>query len=379
MSDNRPPRYVEEDGRVIYRASGLGMCDKMFVALSMGYDPRAYPAWFQEVLDEGTENEAVIRGMWEAKESIVVTDIGYVTEMEVLDGIWIRGSIDGLYHAGQSDIRLQEYKKIRDSGWLRYQQTGVEFQANYPMQTAFYMHSLSEEFGSEVSMDFVGGHYVQDEKTEEWSITEVFDHRYLTPPVPLIGIKKRIAKLERLINETEAIGDIACNISMFPCPVYYLHDEDADEPPVRPGDDVLKPLLDEWQAAETDRLELAPKLKAIEAAQKRIKEGVMGWLQAAGQDSGDVCTTEIAGVEYGLKYLVSPRAGYEVKPTEQTRVTIKVTKKDGEKVANAPKKSSPRRKPAPAPSEAEGVSGTEEQAPAAAPVKKALAPRRGTK
>jgi len=354
MSDNRPPRY-EEDGKVIYRASGLGMCDKMFVALAMGYDPKAHPAWFQEILDEGTRNESVIRGLWEAREDTEVTDIGRVTEMEIMDGIWVRGSIDGLRHEGPC---LQEFKKIRDSGWLRYLQTGVEFQANYPMQTAFYMHSLAEEFGQEIFMDFVGGHYVQDDKTGEWSITEVFDHHYTTPPVPLIGIKKRIAKLERLCAETTAIGDLACNISMYPCPMFYLHDDDADEPPIRPGDEVLAPLLKEWEDAEAVKTNLAPLLKVAEDAQKRIKTGVQAWLQASGQDSGDVCTTTIDDTEYGLKYLISPRAGYEVKPTEVTRVTIKVTKKDGEQVANAPKKSQPRKRAKKA-----GGQGEAEQAP----------------
>src|SRR5262245_55496086 len=77
MSDNRPPRY-EEDGRIIYRASGLGMCEKMFVALAMGYDPKAHPAWFQEILDEGTANEPVIREMWDEETGIPTVGVSTV-------------------------------------------------------------------------------------------------------------------------------------------------------------------------------------------------------------------------------------------------------------------------------------------------------------
>lgn len=376
MSDNRPPRY-EEDGKVIYRASSLGMCDKMFVALSMGYEPKAHPAWFQEILDEGTANEAIIRGMYEDEVGAAVEDISMQVEMEILDGIWIRGSIDGRSYQLGKQSTLNEFKKIRDSGWQRYLSSGVEFQANYPMQTSFYMFALGESEGFDWNpMAFTGGHYVQDDKTGEWSVTEVHTHDYMDPPVPLLAIKKRIAKLERLCKETEAIGDISCNITMFPCPMYYLHDDDQDEPPTRPGDDILAPLLDEWDKVEARRKALVPELTALDKDSKRLKEGVQAWLQASGQDSGDVCTTEIGGVEYGLKYLTSPRKGYVVPDGEQTRVTIKVTKRDGEKVANAPKKST-RRTKKDAPGNGEGVEGQAEP-PAESPgVKKTLAPRPG--
>lgn len=345
MSDDRPARY-EEDGKIIYRASSLGMCDKMFVALAMGYEPRAHPAWFQEILDEGTANEPTIRAMYELDQSTntgqytKVVGIGRVVEMEILDGIWIRGSIDG--HLDQLVIpTLNEFKKIRDSGWMRYLQQGVEFQANYPMQTSFYMFALGEELGgSWVPMDFTGGHYVQDEKTGDWSITEVHTHHYPDPPVPLLAIKKRIAKLERLIGGAEAIGDIACNINMYPCPMYYLHDEDADEPPTRPSDEIISEIVKQYDALEAERITLKPQLDQIDKAQKELKEGAKAWMIASGQESGDVSTLALdENTEAAVKYLISPRAEYTVAASEQTRVTIRITKREGETVAKAPKKS----------------------------------------
>lgn len=373
MGDNRPARYVEEDGRVIYRASSLGMCDKVFVALAMGYDPRAHPAWFQEILDEGTANESVIRGMWEQDMDFppgTVEGIGRVVEMEILDGVWVRGSIDG--HHGRLVVTLNEFKKIRDSGWLRYLQSGVEFQANYPMQTSFYMFALGEAEGQEwVPMQFTGGRYVQDEKTEEWAVTEVYSHEYIDPPVPLLAIKRRIAKLERLIKETTAVGDMECSVKMYPCPFYYLHDDDDDEPPIRPSDEIVEPLITEFTTLEARRQELAPELARIEKDQKRVKEGVKAWLEASGQDSGDVSTVTIDNQEYYLKYLVSPRAGYEVKPSEQTRVTIRA-KEEGK---SAPKKSSPRKRAAKPKVEDSETQGATEQEATQAPVTKRLAPR----
>jgi hypothetical protein len=319
VGDNRPSRYIE-DGKIIYRASSLGMCDKVFAALAMGYTPQAHPVWFQEILDEGTAQESTIREMWEGVEDDVVTDVGLMLELEVLDNVFIRGSVDGVTRDG---TMLFEAKKIRDSGWARYLRSGVEYQSNYPMQTSFYMHALSELKGVDVGMMFVGGHYVQ-QPDGDWLITETHCHTYTTPPVNLLGIKKRIARLERVINEATVVGDVPCTRNMYPCPFFYLHDDDdADEPPVRPVDDVITTQVAEYNALEARRLALAPELSKIINRQKEIKTGVEGWLQAAGQESGDSGLVIIDNIAWELRYLTSPRAGYTVEPSEQTRVTIK--------------------------------------------------------
>jgi hypothetical protein len=355
MSDNRPPRYIDPDGRIIYRASSLGMCDKVFVALALGYDPKAHPAWFQDILDEGTEQESIIREAYETKYEQQVVDVGRVLEMEVLEGVWIRGSIDGIVEA--SDIGHQrgappsiwDAKKIRTSGWARYLRVGVEFQANYPMQFSAYMHMWEDQFG--VMPDFImaGGHYEalvksgEDESDAVRAITEVERHTYTDPMVSLRAIKQVIVRRERLIAETEVIGDIACTTKMYPCPFYYLHDEDdAYEPPTRPSDETVAPLLREWAELDAESKPLADaaaKLKKLQDRKKQLQDGVMAWMQLSGQESGAVSSVTVDDTEFAVKYLVSPRNGYTVDPGEQTRVTIRVTAKDGQTVAKAPKPS----------------------------------------
>lgn len=336
MSDNRPVRY-EEDGRIIYRASGLMVCDKVFAALAMGYSPKANPPWFQEILDEGTRNEPVIRAMFEAETGIQVKDVGKVLEMEVIDGVWIRGSIDGRYADERGVNVLFEAKKIRDSGWTRYQRVGVEFQANYPMQTSVYMHMLADALENEVDMAFVGGHYVQDEKTGEWSITEIAPHMYIDPPVNLRAIKQRVVRLERLISEAETVDDVKCSTKMYPCPMYYLHDDDDEEPPVRPAEQEAIDLAQAFAALDDIIAQQSGAVKIVEDAKKEqmaIKGKVMDWLKRSGQESGDPCKIKFgegdAATEYDLKYLVSPRKGYYVDPSEQVRVTIRARKLAGQ-------------------------------------------------
>lgn len=344
MGDNRPPRY-EEDGRVIYRASGLAMCDKIFVALAQGYSPQAYPAWFQEILDEGSAAEPVIREMYESY-GMDVVDVGLVLEREVIPGVWIRGSIDGRlqYVTSYSDKvnALFEAKKIRDAYWARYLRVGVEYQANYPMQVSAYMHMLADHLELDaVDCHFVGGHYVQDEKTQEWSVSEVHPHIYIDPPVPWRGIARRIVGLEKLIKESGPIGEVKCSTRIFPCPMWYLHDEDDEqEPPKRPSDEVIAPLLSEHQ-------ELGEAIAAGKAAEKRrteINGAIATWLRQSGQESGDVSTISVGEDEYQCKYLTSPRAAYTVAAGEQTRVTVSRTVASGEKTgAKGVRKSAPRK------------------------------------
>lgn len=346
--DNRPPRYTEGKGadkRVIYRASSLGMCDKAMVALSMGYDPRAFPQWFQEILDEGTRSESTIRTMYEDKlrdgwPEVKVVDVGKVLEMEILEGVWLRGSIDGMLMT-QNVPTLFEAKKIRDSGWAQYLRVGVEYQNNYPMQTSAYIHMLEEELGIQPDMAFVGGH-MENKGTEEepdWQITEVDQHIYVDPPISLRAIKKRIVGLERLISETKAIGDLQCGDQrMFPCPVFYLHDEDEEETPERPSTELIEANVREYDTLEADRI----KGQAAEKRQKQIKDGVTAWLKASGQENGDVCKVNLGDIDVALKYNTYPTAESYRPPGEATRVTIRITRRGTEEVAKAPSKAKPR-------------------------------------
>lgn len=342
MGDDRPPRYVE-DGRVIYRASGLGLCDKIFVALAMDYSPRSHPAWFQEVLDEGTRNEHVIREMYSAMIECPIEGAGTTWEKEVIPGVWVRGSTDGFFFKdGMTVPALFEAKKIRPSGWTKFLRSGVECQANYPMQLATYMHLMAEAWGiDEVDAHFVGGHY----DPEKDLVTEVVPHVYIMPPVPWRGIAMRITRLERQITEAlrdgTPIGDVACTNKTYPCPMFYLHDEDDDEPPVRPSDDVVAPLLQEYATLEQEIAALSEKQARI----KTIKDGVKEWLRKSGQESGDVSQVSVGDDTWDLKFLTSPRKGHWVQDSEATTVTIRQRKAEGEDTgAKAVKKSAPRKR-----------------------------------
>lgn len=326
MSDNRPARYIDAEGTVVYRASALGMCDRIFAALDQGYDPLAHPEWFQRVLDEGTEMEDQIREMWEARSGQVVENTQGEVELEVMDGVVIRGHIDGEV-VGMST--LFEAKKFRPSTWEKFKRQGVECQPNYPMQTSIYMLGRGL-----TAMSFVGGLYDPDAN----EIIDVFDHQYLAPPINLLAIRKRVAKLEGIINSGVHVMEVSCpSTAMYPCPFYYLHDDDSPQPKERPGDDIITPILVEWVRLEAEKAEPAAEVRRIEARMKELKEGVTGWWGAAGLEPGEVTVIKHGDKTYQVKLIDVARKGYTVGATGYQQVKITNPDKAAPKRAAAKK------------------------------------------
>lgn len=283
MSDDRPIRY-EEDGRTIYRASGLYMCDRLFVAIMQNYTLKAHPAWFQEILDEGSRSEASIVAMYEAKnEGTEIVDSQRVVEIEVLDGVFIRGSIDGLVGGWSGAVEapaevLFEAKKFRESTWMKFMRSGVECMPWYPWQVSAYMHGLGVD-----ECEFTGGLYKDGE------IIDVYTHHLASPPIPLKGLVKRVAKLESLFNDGALPHDVACiKPAMYPCPVFYLHDtDDLYEPPERIEDEQMLPMLVELAELKAEATPLNKALKENEARKKEINQALLAFMEANGVDDDD--------------------------------------------------------------------------------------------
>jgi len=261
MSDNRPARYLEDDGAtVVYRASSLGLCPKAIVALADGYTPAPMPEWFREVLDEGTRAEPVISAMWDKETGIPTTSQQMVVELEigVIAGrrVIVRAHIDG--QAGVDPV-LREYKKFRDSTWPDFLRQGVEVTPTYPWQVSAMMHATG--WGE---CEFVGGHY----DTDEEKITEVHPKLLAAPPIPLSAIKARIARIEADINGGVHVDKVTCT-GMFPCPVFYLHSDEelprVEDPKLIAIAEEIRAVLDEASRCDKEAKDLRKMAKGLYA------------------------------------------------------------------------------------------------------------------
>lgn len=319
--DNRPPRYVEvgPDGeeRVVYRASSLMMCDRVFIALSENYTPASHPDWFQEVLDEGTRMESKIISLYEETFDAVVTGGQTLVEVEVIDGVWIRGHIDGMEGPDQS--KLFEAKKIRESMWGKFKRSGVEYIVHYPWQLSFYMHGL--ELDEAV---VVGGLYNKDKDT----IDDLYVHSLTEPPIPWKAIVKRIAYLEALVNKGNGVDDVKCNVRQFPCPFFYLHDPDDEEaPPKREVPEELVDMIKEREEIKARVKVMQDEAKPLEARVKEINGELERWMRKASIDDDQFFRVDVEDQEMDLKYHTVHRRQYTVGETDYTLVTVKLAKK----------------------------------------------------
>ena len=299
------------------------MCDKAIVATALGFEPQSKPEWFQEVLDEGTRMEEPIALKYMEEKGEMPTDDQKEITLEVMDGVVIVGHIDGLVWRTGSPW-LWEAKKFRDSTWQKAVKSGVECNKNYPMQVSAMMHALSDEFDTDVELDFVVGHY--DADTDD--ITEIFTHHYTDPPINRLAIRKRIKHLEELVAKGDLAGT-SCPLPLqYPCGFFHFHDDAGDVADGLvdiPSDVTLELLIAEYVAADEQRLELERQVKAASAKSRNFKEGIQEWLRAQGFD-GREGIVDIDGTKYKLLTKETTRAGYEVKPSTFQQTTIKKIK-----------------------------------------------------
>lgn len=219
--DDRPARYVRDDGVVVYRPSSLASCDRALVACARGEVREPWSQEFQEILDEGTRMEGQIVEMF-LDQYVEVSEVDgrqETIELEVMDGVVLFGHIDGWFLDLNDQKVLFEAKKVRPSGWEAFKRQGVEWQHHYPMQVATYMYGLGVD-----RCAFVGGLYDKDKD----EIKDIYVHWLDAPPVPLKGIVKRVRGLEKLINLGFAASEVDCEKKDYPCPYYKLHDDDGE-------------------------------------------------------------------------------------------------------------------------------------------------------
>lgn len=237
--DSRPIRYVEFDAtgaptRVVYRASSLGGCERAMIATARGLPKQAHPDWFAEVLEEGNTAEPMISQMWDESTGVAtvrqqeelelfVMDLDLVHNGETFEvPVVVRAHIDGRADSASKfngTPELREYKKFRNSTWPNFIRQGCEINLFYPWQLAAMMHAIKATEGEYPLVEMVAGRWEDD------TVQEVSVHYIDNPPIPLRGIKKKIARIERLLAEGYDATDpeVVCTENQYPCGFFRLH------------------------------------------------------------------------------------------------------------------------------------------------------------
>lgn len=334
--DNRPIRYMEErtadDGTVeevvVYRASGLGTCTRAFVAHANGHPPMPTPKWLLEVFAEGHAFEERIINMYvdkvhgeaDGSQNELELELGTIAGRRVV----IRGHIDGTVTLPDGSTWLLEVKKVRDSGWKKFEREGVGYNPNYQWQVSVYQHALDV-----VGTKFVGGHVV-DTGGEERELTEVCEHTYTEAPRSLREIRARVREIEGLIAKGFDAPEVPCTKNTYPCPFLYLHDPEPEEETFEwPDDEEVKILLDGRSEVSVKISALEKQVKQLKATRKQYDEGIYDLIKHYGEAADTA--KKLVGHGYVVTRTRSAVKAHMVSASTRDYISVKRIKEEGTK------------------------------------------------
>lgn len=380
--DNRPNIYPEAD-RIILRASSIGGCTRSLIALMLGHDPAPPPEFMQKAYDEGNANEPVILNLLRTRELDqedrhgVKATVEYrmLTEYEVESqgfGAVVGGGEDGT--GGQLEVEVYGITDADGKQWVvRGHTDGIAQAFKLKLGGEANGLNLRDRVVVEAKAFSEGTYRKWRDAAEKGGLAAVWEAfpyygwqasvyscatglpvlfvigvkdadgvvqdivTYLVPldemPFGKGKIKARVAKIKRGVEEGRV--DIACDQATYPCPVFYLHDEDHDGERSRevrlrqediPDVGTLQLILAEY--AEVRREEKALKKKR-EEGDAILKQ----WIKDHPEMEGDDVYVEVGGGEK-VKLRVKVEKGGEREMTEKEKEAAKKKWEDGKVRSN---------------------------------------------
>ena len=214
MSDAAPVS-VGPDGKILYRASALGGCDKALLAARLGYDPIPLPkdAKINKVFEAGHRIE----------EQVIATHYPDLRDQQSEIRLIVNNHVDIIGHIDGYDWMRPSVVEIKSQGeeeWDRFEREGWEagFFPKYKWQASAYMYGFTTAFGSPSPLQLVRA--LRDENYE-WTGDVAISH-VTQPFYTMAELRNRVLRIE--IAATTGVLQAEC-INSYPCPFFYLHDE----------------------------------------------------------------------------------------------------------------------------------------------------------
>lgn len=282
MGDDRPTRYIE-DGRIIYRASNLGACEKSLILLGRGESPAPHPDWLLQKFDEGIAGEPIVIGMIPKLEvdgakikllhygdiNLPVDESGQWVVEKSMVGVTVRGHVDGI--GTVSSLAIGSEFTLRERVVVEVKCCSPDYAKVvlrklplvYAIQISLYMHTLQMKCLLVIGI-----------KDDDGKVVRLEGKWIHEPPLTLGQIAARIMRIEKGIKAGQ-IGE--CDYAMFPCPFYFLgcdDSRDANTTPVEMVEDkVLESLCVEYDKGRQMEKEGERKKKAaMEGIKKAMGE-----------------------------------------------------------------------------------------------------------
>jgi hypothetical protein len=248
---------VAPDGTIQYRASGLANCTKALVAARLGYEPLSPPEGMAARFREGHDHEPlIVRNLEEIGYKVYGREAS--VELVVTSRIKVTGHIDGVaYFQHSSEGAILEMKTQSQDAWDEFERRGWEsgFFPKYKLQVSVYMNAMM------LPLLLV---------RKNRNTGEVKTESVVKPFYTRLEIKQKVLAIEaaaRAAMEPPA----ECDARMYPCPYYYLHEDESDRELVVLDDPGIDVLAKEYADAAVE----AKRAKARQdAARKGLRAGL---------------------------------------------------------------------------------------------------------
>lgn len=285
MNDNNIVYKDSASGRVCFRASAFGGCDRALTAALLGYEPTPPPAKLQETYDAGHDAEDWLNTQ------IILTDQQREVRLDIPGTtLSIVGHIDGMIGHNVAEIKSQspaEYDRWTEDRWAT-----DPLWAKYAWQTSIYMYALATRLNVIRVRRREEG---RDEKGRDYKYTIEY---YPEAAHPLYEIEQRARYLASLTELP------ACTTTRaYGCPYFQLH-EDTRE---LVEDDELDVACRNYNTAKTNE----------RYAEELVREARAKVLKAL-RDRKDVATSG----GWSVKHTTFATKEKHIPAGEQSRLTV---------------------------------------------------------
>ena len=333
---DKPLAYEDDDGRIVYRASGLGSCPGALVRARLGVSGALPSDFMAERFQEGHDWEARVLAAglgvdWVQMQEpghlavygkVVESEAGVQVETEIAwgnkvvrchpDAIVVQGSTLRQYVCEVKFLGDQMFRDItRDGKWpLSYEwQKAVEMlSTGLPM-----LYIIGQKV---VEEDAAGNRMV--------SLGEVWTQEYDNSEVPftLKEVKARVLEIEGYVARGEMPP--CPQPFMYPC-AYWADHEQVDRPVIT--DEAIVAWIDVWKRAKDDLVKAEAAMEFVRGAiaEQMVELGITGGVcdgvdlaQVPAQERGNVswkkayaALAKETGKQADIdKYRGKPTAGY---------------------------------------------------------------------
>lgn len=296
----------------MYRASSLGACTKRLIAERLGYQLLEPPPAMADVFAAGNAAEEDAIAHLREHGARVWGEQDLVT-LHVSDRVVVDGHVDGFIAGDGFEDSVLEIKSMGRAEFDRFMQwrwTTPGIVQRYKWQISAYM--IATKLPAYV--------YIVCRGDEPLSYVSLVNKPFYS----LEDIRMRVFQIESVARTGEL--PIACDNRIFPCPVYYLHE---DEPEREDDDGPVEALAGSYIAAK-DNYDAAK--RTYDEVRGRLK-GLLGDRRSVGTRSIKVTQYSTTRTSYDTKRAIED--GIDLEPYKRTSSTpmLKVTVRNAAKPA----------------------------------------------